>query len=680
MISSTGLRETAEASIGARKSGVGLRNSKLQHELEVHQVELEMQNEELRRTQAELEESRDLYYELFDLAPVPYVTLDATGRIVECNLTTADLLGVTRGRLLGRPLAAFLPLPEADRLHRFLKRVLASTEKQSEDFEIHTLDARVVRAHIEAIGVPARPNRPFTCRCVIVDLSALREAQDRLRESEERFVQFAESVDDVFYVRERDGRFSYVSPPFERTFGVAADALYESRSGWLASVDPNDREQLRAAEATLLSDAKSFDVSYRIRRRDEVRFVRHRAYPVHDRDGKVARTVGIVHDVTLERELEEQLRHAHKMEAIGTLATGVAHDFNNVLQSIIGLGWMALKKDARPSEVREHVEAVVRTARRGGAVASRLTSFARRGKTVGCFQEVDAMVQEVAGLLTHLLTEDVNVELLLDAAGAVVKTDAAQLEQILMNLAANARDAMPHGGKLVIRTSVEGDRVRLEVSDTGCGMDAATRARIFEPFFTTKTAGRGTGLGLASVQAVVQQHGGSVRVESEPGKGTTVVLDLPMADGGDAPDAPAPTLELMIGKVLLVEDQPVVRMTIRQYLEELGLEVIEASNGEEGRRRFSEAKGSIRLLITDVVMPGMLGTVLAGLLQASSPSLRVLFMTANPQSIVAERSLTNRGFLRKPFNKQDLAAVLGELLDRDSADPPVLHGSPQVMA
>ncbi|NUO51718.1 MAG: PAS domain S-box protein [Polyangiaceae bacterium] len=639
-----------------------MRDSKLKHELEVHQIELEMQNEELRRTQAELEESRDRYYELFDLAPVPYVTLDAAGRILECNLTTADLLGVTRARLLGRPLSAFMSPDDADRLHRFLKRVVASTEKKSEDFELHTLNQHLVRTHIEAIGVPAAGDRPFACRCVMVDLSALHQAENRLRETEERFRQFAEAVDDVFYARERDGRFSYVNAAFVRAMGMSVETLYETDSGWSASIDPDDVERYRIAETRLLQEGRPYDIGYRIRRRGEVRFLRHRAYPVFERDGRVKRTVGIVNDVTLERELEEQLRHAQKMEAVGALASGVAHDFNNVLQSIIGLGWMALKKDARPSEVREHVEAIVRTARRGGAVAGRLTSFARRGKTVSGTQEIDVMVQEVSALLTHLLTEDITVELSLDAPGAVVNADAAQLEQILMNLAANARDAMPHGGKLLIQTSLEEDVARLVVTDTGGGMDAATLARIFEPFFTTKCAGRGTGLGLASVKSLIQQLGGRVEVRSALGQGTTVRLELPLADAKVSLLPPNPIVQLLTGKVLLVEDEPIVRMTIRRYLEELGLDVVEASNGEEGRRRFAAEKSSINLLVTDVVMPGMLGTVLAGLLQASKPDLRVLFMTANPQNIVTERSLAGRALLRKPFNREDLAAVLGELL------------------
>jgi two-component system, cell cycle sensor histidine kinase and response regulator CckA len=663
VISVADLRRTAEASVGARKSGSGLRAGRLKHELEVRRAELETQNEELRRAQAELQESRDQYYELFDLAPIAYVTLDEAGRIVETNLTAAELLGLPRASLIGRPLQAFMEQSDADAFHRLLKRASTSSEKQSQELDLHPFTKCTMRAHVDAIGVPAQPGRPFSCRCVIADLSALRQVEHRLTESEERFRQFVEAVDDVFYIRDGDGRFVYLSPAFERTFGLRVQDDCQTASGWTELIVEEDRERLRLADERLVAEGRAYDVGYRIRRSDETRHLRHRAYPVLDRTGLVGRTVGIIHDVTVERELEEQLRHAQKMETIGALASGVAHDFNNVLQSIIGLGWMALKKDARPSEIRENVEAVVRTARRGGAVTGRLTSFARRRMTNVGRQEVDSVLQEVAVLLPHLLTEAIVIELDLGAPGVTVAADAAQLEQILMNLAANARDAMPRGGTLCIQTSVEGASVRILVSDTGCGMDPAVRAQIFEPFFTTKGAGRGTGLGLASVRALTEQLGGRVEVESEVGIGTVVTLELPVVAADLIGAPPRPTVELMDGKVLLVEDEPVVRMTIRRYLEELGLEVIEASNGEEARRRFASTSG-FRLLVTDVVMPGMLGTVLAGLLQSSQPELRVLFMTANPQSIVAERSLSGRALLRKPFNKHDLACTLGELLGR----------------
>lgn len=659
-VSSTTLKSAAPGA--ARQPAAPLDLNKLQHELQVHQIELETQNEELRRAQVELEESRDRYHELYDLAPVAYVTLDRSGRILESNLTTAALLDVPRAELIGRAVQGFLTAEDADRFHRYLGAVSRSTEKQGDDFDLHTVSGRVVRTRIEGVSVPPLHERPPTCRCVIIDLSLLRVAQDEQRKSEERFRQLAESIEDVFYVRDRDGRFCYLSPAFERIFGLSPEPLYEGTAGWSRGVDSEDRERLELAEAALLADGHAFDVGYRVKRRGEVRFLRHRAYPVRDRSSLVTRTVGVVHDVTVERQLEDQLRHAQKMEAVGALASGVAHDFNNVLQSILGLGWMALKKDARPSDVREHVESIVRTARRGGAVTGRLTSFARRGRASAGVRELDAMVKEAASLLPHLLMEHIEVRVELGAPGVVICAEEMQIEQILMNLAGNARDAMPGGGTIRIETFVVGESVRLSVSDNGAGMDDATRTRVFEPFFTTKGVGRGTGLGLASVQALAQQLGGHVECASELGNGSTFVIELPIGPPQEAVAVTTVISPKLTGTVLLVEDEPIVRMTIRQYLEELGLEVVEASNGEEARRRFVAADGSIRLLVTDVVMPGMLGSVLAGLLQASLPELRVLLMTANPQGFGAERDRPHRALLRKPFNKEDLASTLGELL------------------
>jgi PAS domain S-box-containing protein len=656
------------------KTAPGLGPAELHHELEVHRVELEMQNDELRRAHLELEESRDRYYELYDLAPVAYVTLDSVGRIVETNLTTAQLLGVGRARLVGRPLSTYLFPDEADRYHRFLMNVTRSTEKQSDDFDLQAASGRIIRAHIEAVAVPAQGRRGLTCRCVIIDLSALRQAERRLHESEERFRQIADAIDDVFYVRERDGKFSYLSPAFEDMFRASADTVLQTGSGWMSMIDREDRARLMRAEARLLAEGRMFDVGYRVSRQGSVRFLRHRAYPVLDREGEVLKTVGVVHDATIERELEEQLRQAQKMEAIGSLASGVAHDFNNVLQAVLGLATMALAEDSTPSDVREYVSRIVRAARRGGAVAGRLMSFARRDAAASNAHELDAMVREVVGLLTHLLTENVTLEVDLRAPDAFVLAETSQLEQILMNLGANARDAMPQGGKLRIETSIvssselrgvrEAERyVRMRVTDTGAGIDEATLRRIFEPFFTTKSVGRGTGLGLASVLALTRQMGGDVQADSEIGRGTTFTFEFPACDVTPAvvPERPSRP-GVLGGKALLVEDEPAIRMAVHKYLEELGLEVVEAANGEEAQRRFIDSQGAFRLLVTDIVMPGMMGTVLANQLQERRPDLRVLFITANPQGIMAERSAPGRALLRKPFTKDDLASKLGELV------------------
>ncbi len=680
--SGTQLRQRAELALRERSvrplEDSEVAPARLRHELEIHQVELEMQNEALRTAQLELEASRDRYHELYDLAPVAYVTLDAGGKILEANMTAALLLGVERSRLVGRHLASFAAPDDADDLHRYLQRVFQTTSKQVTEIDLMPGKGQRLHVHVEAVCARPTETEPRSCRCVLVDLSALRRAEQKLSESEERFRQIAECIEDAFYVRERDGRYSYVSPGYERLRGEPAAELDAAAGSWVAAVHPDDRERLARAEARLLQDGEPLDQQYRVLRSpDEVRFVRHRAYPVLGPAGGILRTVGVIHDETAERELEHELRHAQKMEAVGALASGVAHDFNNVLQAILGLASMAVSEAASRDDVRQHIEGIVRASKRGGTVAGRLMAFARRAAPATAPQDLDGMVRDAVALLRHLLTENIGVDVDLDARGSMILADPSHIEQILMNLATNARDAMPHGGTLHVETRIltagelRGGRwirraeryVRLKVSDTGTGIDDATRRRIFEPFFTTKRTGKGTGLGLSSVFALTRQIGGHVEVDSEVGSGTSFSIELPATDVRRITPSPRGLdASLLSGKVLLVEDEPMVRITVRCYLEELGLSVIEAANGEEAQRLFTASLGSVRLLITDVVMPAMLGTTLAELLQATTPALRVLFITANPQGILAERLAPGRALLRKPFAKEELAEKLRELL------------------
>jgi signal transduction histidine kinase/DNA-binding response OmpR family regulator len=409
-----------------------------------------------------------------------------------------------------------------------------------------------------------------------------------------------------------------------------------------------------------------------------MRWVRARSFPIDGTGGVTARYVCLIQDVTDQREMEMELRQAQKMEAVGALASGVAHDFNNVLQGVLGCITLAQRPGTSPEQLRAFLEQAADAARRGGGLSARLMSFAHKRVLDAASTVIDAMITRSAPLLERLLTEQVVLELQLEAGDATVRADAVQIEQILLNLAANARDAMPGGGRLQIRTETvakgelpaglelrQAERyVRLQVRDYGLGMDEATKVRIFEPFFTTKQPGTGTGLGLSTVFSVARQLGGHVDAQSEIDRGSTFTIHLPCCE----PPAAADVLQVhelprLQGVVLLVEDEPVVRLTVRHHLDEMGVEVLEAGDAFEAQRVLRRFGGKIDLLMSDVVLPGMRGTVLAENVQRQQPELRVLFMTANPELLDHDPDgKLGAPVLRKPFGREELARQLLALL------------------
>ena len=399
--------------------------------------------------------------------------------------------------------------------------------------------------------------------------------------------------------------------------------------------------------------------------------------------------LAIVHDATERRRLEEQLRQAQKMEAVGRLAGGVAHDFNNLIQVVIGYGELVLTALPSDHPQREGIVEIVKAGERAAALTRQLLAFSRQQVIAARVFQLNTVIAEAGKMLKRLLGEDIVLAVVLDPGLDLIKADPHQLEQVLVNLCVNARDAMPRGGKLTIETSnVEldggarlppevrpGRYVLLAVSDTGCGMDEATRSHLFEPFFTTKEVGKGTGLGLATVYGIVKQAGGFVSVYSEPGQGTTFKVYLPrVAEGtpeehepaarapgttSDGGGAPSPTETL-----LLVEDEEGVRTLAREVLQTAGYTVLEASGGAAALQVCEEYTGPIHLLVSDVVMPGMGGRELADRLTAQRPEVKVLFLSGYADDAVVRHGVlaSQVAFLQKPFTVLALARKVREVL------------------
>ncbi|HEX5855033.1 MAG TPA: ATP-binding protein, partial [Thermoanaerobaculia bacterium] len=396
-------------------------------------------------------------------------------------------------------------------------------------------------------------------------------------------------------------------------------------------------------------------------------------------------------DVTERGALEEQLRQSQKMEAVGRLAGGIAHDFNNLLTVIGGYGELLLNAVPRGDPNREPLEEIVAAGERAASLTRQLLAFSRKQILMPELLDLNSIVAGMDKMLRRLIGEDVDFVTRLDTSAGRVRADPGQLEQVIMNLAVNARDAMPRGGKLTIETAnadldevyarrhapvATGPYVMLAVSDTGVGMDAETQARIFEPFFTTKEKGKGTGLGLSTVFGIVNQSGGNVWVYSEPGKGTTFKIYLPRVEEAPMPhETPSGLYSSVQGTetILVVEDEVSIRTLARKVLESVGYRVVEAKSGPEALELVRRSGDPIHLLLTDLVMPEMAGTELASRLLESRPELRILYMSGYSDDAVVRHGLLDHRhhFLPKPFTPQVLLRKVREVLEAPEERPAV---------
>jgi PAS domain S-box-containing protein len=408
-------------------------------------------------------------------------------------------------------------------------------------------------------------------------------------------------------------------------------------------------------------------------------------YPIRTREGERLGVGSVITDLTSHKQLERQLLQAQKMEAVGRLAGGVAHDFNNILTAISGFGQFALADLDGPAtaDVRRDIEQVLAAAERAGALTRQLLAFSRQQVLLPQVLDLNAVVQGLSPMLGRLIGEDVKLVAKPAQGLSAVKADPNQVEQVLVNLVVNSRDAMPAGGSVVIETAnvelddayalvhegvTAGSYVMLAVTDTGSGMDAATRSRAFDPFFTTKEPGKGTGLGLSTVYGIVKQSGGSVEVYSEPARGTCIKVYLPRCEASEAPRPAASAMNAPPNgraTVLLVDDDPHVAAAARRALERAGYMVLAASNGREGLRVAEIHGDTLDLLVTDLVMPEMGGKELAERLRTHRPTLKILFMSGYTDKSIASGGVMppNTGFVEKPFTVEQLMRRLREILD-----------------
>jgi len=503
----------------------------------------------------------------------------------------------------------------------------------------------------------------------------------QLREREEYFKSLIEQAMDIIAVLDADGAVRYASPSVLGLLGYGAEELVGQHI--LDLVHPDDiGPALRVFAEGVATGRGRRLLGLQVRHKDGT----YRSLEAVGRyllDDPVVRGVVInARDVTERRSLERQLLQAQKMEAVGRLAGGIAHDFNNVLTAIFGYADLLTEEFPAGSPARQDLEEIRKAATRASALTRQLLAFSRQQVLAPVVLSVNDLVDDVDKMLRLLVGEDVELRLILASDAGNVRADSGQLQQVIMNLVVNARDAMPTGGKLVIETAdaelteqyaelhqavIPGRYVMLAVSDTGVGMDAQTKARIFEPFFTTKEKGKGTGLGLSTVYGIVKQSGGYVWVYSEPGHGTTVKVYLPRVDAPAEPQAPPRETATLTGTetILLAEDDEILRPLTKGLLTKLGYTVLDAESAQQALAVAGARQGPIHLLVADVVMPGASGRELARRLAQSRPETRVLYVSGYTDDAIVHHGMLEPGlkFLQKPFTPAALARKVREVLD-----------------
>jgi PAS domain S-box-containing protein len=644
-------------------------------------IERKRAEEALRASEGEL---RAVFSAMRDVILV----LDADGRYQKVAPTNPGLLYQAADQLLGRTLHEVFPREQADQFKELIDRALSSGGVVHGEYALPIGDRSVWFA------ATVSPMTVNTVVWVARDITeqkgateALAESERRyrvlarqLQQSQDRFELFVQTTNDVLWDWDLTTDAIWWAPTLTNLLGFHPDEFQGDT--WTRLLHPEDRDRVWSAlRAAIDGTAKAWSEEYRIQRRDGgYAHLLDRASIQRDAAGRAVRMVGAMMDATERKEAEEALRHseeqlrqAMKMEAVGRLAGGVAHDFNNLLTAVLGHADLVLAQVDPSSALRDDIQEIKSAALRAAGLTQQLLAFSRKQVLERRVVDLNQIVAGITRMLDRTIGEDIRLVTDLAPELGRVHADAVQLEQVLLNLAVNARDAMPEGGRLTIETLnvhlESGPAVRIRVADTGVGMTPEVLAHIFEPFFTTKELGKGTGLGLATVYGIVKQSGGHISVSSSRGQGTTFLIDFPRAaDRPQRVDVAAPVVERRstgTETILLVEDEEAVRTLARRVLEQRGYQVLAAGSAEEALQVSRSYLERIDLLLTDVVMPGESGPKLAERLMGDRRVSAVVYMSGYAATAVEQRLLLDDSapFIQKPFTPDLLARRVREVLD-----------------
>ena len=648
-----------------------------------------------------------------------------TLRVIECNAAFARMLGYTVTEALMLTAYDFV-VDDRDAIDARVSIYRREGTGITGERRFRCKDGSILDVEIN-MTVIAYGGKDVFCT-IVRDISDRKQAEEALRQAHgelevkvsertaelEQQRMFLRQVLDLnpsfIFAKDRDGRFTLVNEALSEAYGTnvegllgKTDADFNSNAEQVEAFRRDDLEVIDGRTEKFIPEEIITDAA------GNVRWLQTIKRPMLSPDGTVTHMLGVATDITQRkraeqalRESEEMFRQAQKMDSIGTLAGGIAHDFNNLMTAVTGYSELVLRKMPGADPLRLKVEEIRKAGERAASLTRQLLAFSRKQMLKPVVLDLNTVITGMGKMLPRLIGEDIDLRFDLHASLGQVEADPGQMEQVLMNLVVNARDAMPAGGCLTVKTeNIEftsraakrhmvlesGSYVVLSVTDNGVGMDADTQSHIFEPFFTTKEVGKGTGLGLATVYGIVKQSGGSVWVYSEPGKGTTFRIHLPRVDTTAAKEEHENALQPVAKgdeTILLVEDEDMVRNLAKDILEDYGYSVLIAANGGEGLRVCREFDGDIHLIITDVVMPQMSGPEMAESVQVLRPETSVLYMSGfTDDAVVRHGVLTDdMCFIQKPFSAESLAFKVREILDNNpanngspAASPPRKHSS-----
>jgi hypothetical protein len=629
--------------------------------------------------------------DFLETLPDAVVAVDRDGTIIQINSQAQELFGYLRDELIGQKVEVLVPESYRSQHHHHRQNFAAApkTRRMGADLDLYGRRRNGSQFPVEiSLSPVSTENGTFV-------LSAIRDISDRKRIAEElrraneelhrrtaeqlgeyrsRLASIIDSSDDAIIAKDLDGIITSWNKGAERIYGYTPEETVGKHISFLVPSERPDEipgilqkiaqgETIQHYEsARVTKDGRRLDVSISVS-------------PLRDAKGDIVGASAIARDITAQKRAESQLRQSQKMEAIGRLAGGVAHDFNNVLAIVNACAEFLRDRIDPAAEPSSYIENIKKATERGASLTRQLLAFSRSHEIQPRVLDLNERLKDIGKLLRPLMGDDVEILIVSKSPAAVVEADPGQLDQVVVNLAVNARDAMPNGGKFILETRAArfdeafaeqhqdmaaGKYVVLAVSDTGNGMDEATVSRIFEPFFTTKEVGKGTGLGLSTVYGIVKQSAGHILVYSEPGHGTTFKIYLPCADHKIGIES-KPEVEIVAPKrqgttILLVEDDEIMRSLTRQLLQEHGYTVFDADDGKSALEWVESHPGQIDLLLTDVVMRRMSGPELVERLSASHPNLQVVYMSGYTGELIAEREVLKRGItlLEKPFTRTAL--------------------------
>jgi two-component system, cell cycle sensor histidine kinase and response regulator CckA len=618
-------------------------------------------------------------------SPIPIIGVDTQRRIIIWNTAAETVFGWKEEEVLGKsnPITLRGGTEESVALHQ---RALGGETLTGIELHGRKRDGTFVALSLSATPLYNDEGKVRGIIGFLADITGIKQAEESLRRAEEKYRAIFENAIQGIYQTTPQGRYLSANPALARMLGFNSPGeLIAARSDVRTQeyVHPEMHEEFVSA---MRNHEIVQNFEYEVYRKDgKIIWVSENARSVKDEAGQLLYFEGSVQDITERRELEQQLRRLQKIEAVGRLAGGVAHDFNNLLMAISSYAELLQTKIAETDRSRKYLEEIVRVVDRGAALTQGLLAFSRKQVLSPRVLDLNTLIKDQLEMLQRLVPESIELKFTAGNDLGRVKADANQVEQVVMNLVINARDAMPDGGHILIDTenseldaraerhnsSANNKYVMISVSDNGCGMDATTKAQIFEPFFTTKGQGKGTGLGLAIVADIVKQAGGQIFVQSEVGLGTTFKVYFPRVDASvlEVNEEISHAANRATETVLLVEDEETVRESIAEYLAQLGYQVLKANGGPQALTLAAQSPRPIALMLTDVIMPKMSGRDLADKIKTLYPETKVVFMSGYSSNLLSNRQIVDpqHTLLQKPVRLTALARCLREILDRRKA-------------